>query len=161
MRRRNRIPPASAGRYSTIRAQWCRVGGPIRPGWRNEFHAGFQQAFGKYVVVDGEYIWKYTHGAYDFGVVAASPLAFPIEWHNSKIPGYTLRVSVPNYHGFSALVVMSSVAARFFPPQSSGHSVPAGAGGIPYRPRREIQPNDTLPVSAVEERSLGRLQLAV
>jgi len=101
------------------------ISGQIRPGWRNEFHAGLQQAFGKYVVVDGEYIWKYTHGAYDFGVVAASPIAFPIEWHNSKIPGYTLRVSVPNYHGFTALVVMSSVAARFFPPQ---------VGGVPFLP---------------------------
>jgi hypothetical protein len=101
------------------------VSGQIRPGYRNEFHAGIQQAFGKYVVVDGEYIWKYTHGSYDFGVVAASPIAFPIEWHNSKIPGYTLRVSVPNYHGFTALVVMSSVAARFFPPQ---------VGGVPFLP---------------------------
>ncbi len=105
------------------------VGGAIRPGWRNEFHAGIQQAFGRYVVVDGEYIWKYTHGAYDFGVVAASPIAFPIEWHNSKIPGYTLRVSVPNYHGFSALVVMSSVAARFFPPQ---------VGGVPFLPAPNV-----------------------
>jgi hypothetical protein len=105
------------------------VSGPIRPGWRNEFHAGIQQAFGKYVVVDGEYIWKYTHGSYDFGVVAASPIAFPIEWHNSKIPGYTLRVSVPNYHGLSALVVMSSVAARFFPPQ---------VGGVPFLPAPNV-----------------------
>jgi Carboxypeptidase regulatory-like domain/TonB-dependent Receptor Plug Domain len=99
--------------------------GAIRPGWRNEFHAGLQQAFGKYVVVDGEYIWKYTHNGYDFGVVAATPIAFPIAWHNSKIPGFTLRVSVPNYHGFSALVVMSGVAARFFPPQ---------VGGVPFLP---------------------------
>jgi hypothetical protein len=105
------------------------VGGAIQPGWRNEFHAGIQQAFGKYVVVDGEYIWKYTHGSYDFGVVAASPIAFPIEWHNSKIPGYTLRVSVPNYRGFSALFVMSSVAARFFPPQ---------VGGIPFLPAPNV-----------------------
>jgi hypothetical protein len=105
------------------------VGGAIKPGWRNEFHAGLQQAFGKYVVVDGEYIWKYTHGAYDFGVVAASPIAFPIEWHNSKIPGYTLRVSVPNYHGFTALVVMSSVAARFFPPQ---------VAAIPFLPAANV-----------------------
>jgi hypothetical protein len=96
------------------------TGGPITPGWRNEFHAGFQQAFGKYVVVDAEYIWKYTHGGYDFGVLAATPIAFPIEWHNSKIPGYALRVSVPNFHGITALVVMSSVAARFFPPQTAG-----------------------------------------
>lgn len=101
------------------------VSGPIRPGWRNEFHAGLQQAIGKYLVIDGEYIWKYTHGSYDFGVVAASPIAFPIEWHNSKIPGYTLRVSVPNYRGFTAYVVMSSVAARFFPPQ---------VGGVPFLP---------------------------
>jgi hypothetical protein len=100
-------------------------GGAIQPGLRNEFHAGLQQAMGKYLVVDAEYIWKYTHGAYDFGVVAASPIAFPIEWHNSKIPGYTLRVSVPTFHGFTALVVMSSVAARFFPPQ---------VGGVPFLP---------------------------
>ncbi|HEX4486283.1 MAG TPA: TonB-dependent receptor, partial [Terriglobales bacterium] len=36
---------------------------PFSPGWRNEFHAGIQQAFGKYVVFSGEYIWKYTHNA--------------------------------------------------------------------------------------------------
>jgi len=101
--------------------------GSITPGWRNEFHAGFQQAFGKYLVVDAEYLWKYTHGSYDFGVVASTPIAFPIEWHNSKIPGYTLRVSVPNLHGFTALVVMSSVAARFFNPQVAGIPfLPAG-----------------------------------
>jgi hypothetical protein len=105
------------------------VSGAIKPGQRNEFHAGFQQAFGKYLVVDGEYIWKYTHGAYDFGVVAASPIAFPIEWHNSKIPGYAVRVSVPNYHGFSALVVMSGVAARFFNPQ---------VGGVPFLPAGNV-----------------------
>jgi hypothetical protein len=99
--------------------------GFIRPGWRNEFHAGFQQAFGKYVVVDAEYIWKYTHNAFDFGVVAASPLAFPIAWHNSKIPGYLLRVTVPNFHGFTGLVVLSGVAARYFPPQ---------VGGVPFLP---------------------------
>lgn len=94
--------------------------GPILPGYRNDFHAGFQQAFGKYLVVDGDYLWKYTHGGYDFGVVAATPIAFPIEWHNSKITGYSVRVSVPNYHRFTAYVVMSSVAARFFPPQVAG-----------------------------------------
>ena len=99
--------------------------GQIKPGWRNEFHAGIEQAFGKYLVVSGEYLWKYTHGGYDFGVVASTPIAFPIEWHNSKIPGYAIRVSVPDYHGFSALVVMSGVAARFFPPQ---------VGGVPFLP---------------------------
>ena len=38
----------------------CTVSGitPFSPGWRNEFHAGLQQAFGRYVVFSGEYIWK-------------------------------------------------------------------------------------------------------
>ena len=94
--------------------------GPIRPGYRNEFHAGLQQAFGKYLVLSGDYIWKYTHNGYDFGDVGATPIYFPIEWTKSKIPGYAIRVSVPNYHGFSALVNMSSVAARFFLPQVAG-----------------------------------------
>jgi hypothetical protein len=104
--------------------------GPITPGYRNEFHAGLQQALGKYLVVDGEYIWKYTHNGYDFGVVGATPITFPIEWHNSKIPGFTLRVSVPNYHGFSAFVAMSSVAARFFLPQVAGLPIIPPATGV-------------------------------
>jgi Carboxypeptidase regulatory-like domain/TonB-dependent Receptor Plug Domain len=103
---------------------------PLSPGTRNEFHLGLQQAFKQYLVVSGEYIWKYTDGAYDFSVLGNTPITFPIEWTKSKIPGYAIHVSVPNHHGFTAFVVMSSVAARFFEPQISGIGVtPPGAGG--------------------------------
>jgi len=104
--------------------------GPITPGYRNEFHAGLQQAIGRHVVVSGDYIWKYTHNGYDFGIVGATPLTFPIEWHNSKIPGYAIRVSVPNYRGLSAQVVMSSVAARFFLPQVAGLPIIPPSTGV-------------------------------
>ena len=93
---------------------------PLSPSTRNEYHAGLQQAFGKWVVVDGEYIWKYTTRAYDFSVFGNTPVTYPIEWAKSKIPGYAIRVSVPNFHGFTAFTVFSSVAARFFGPQVSG-----------------------------------------
>jgi hypothetical protein len=93
---------------------------PLSPGTRNELHAGLQQAFGKYLVADGEYIWKYTERAFDFSILGDSPITFPIEWTKSKIPGFALRLSVPNVHGFTAYSVMSSVAARFFEPQESG-----------------------------------------
>ncbi|MGD0049339.1 MAG: carboxypeptidase regulatory-like domain-containing protein [Bryobacteraceae bacterium] len=59
--------------------------GPIHAGWRNEFHAGLQQAFGRFLVIDAEYIWKYTHNAFDFGIVGSTPIYFPIEWSSSKI----------------------------------------------------------------------------
>jgi hypothetical protein len=91
----------------------------LGPGWRNEFHVGVQQAFGRYFTIDAEYIWKYTHRAFDFSVLGNTPIAFPIEWLSSKIPGFTLRTNVPNLHGFSAYSVMSSVAARFFTPRFS------------------------------------------
>ena len=104
--------------------------GAIDSGYRNEFHAGLQQAIGKFLVIDGEYVWKYTHNGYDFGVVGATPIAFPIEWHNSKIPGWALRASVPVTHGFSALVVMSSVAARFFLPQVAGLPIIPPSTGV-------------------------------
>ena len=113
------------------------VATPFAPGWRNEFHAGLQQAFGKYVVFSGEYIWKYTHNAYDFSVLGSTPITFPIEWHNSKIPGFAGRVSVPDFHGVSALMVFSSVAARFFTPQIGGAgAVPAGTVGEAFTPFR-------------------------
>jgi Carboxypeptidase regulatory-like domain/TonB-dependent Receptor Plug Domain len=98
---------------------------PLSPGFRNEFHAGLQQAFGKHVVFDGEYIWKYTHNGYDFSVLGNTPITFPIEWHNSKIPGFTGRLNLTNLHGITGYVVMSSVAARFFTPQIGG------AGAVP------------------------------
>ena len=106
----------------------------LSPGFRNEFHAGIEQAFGKYVVFSGEWISKYTHNGYDFSVLGNTPITFPIEWHNSKIPGYAGRVSVPNIHGFSALMVFSSVAARFFQPQIGGAGATvATAAGLPFR----------------------------
>ena len=93
---------------------------PIPPGQRNEFHAGFQQAFGKYVVVDADYIWKYTHNAYDFSDLLNTPIFFPIAWHNSKIAGPVARINVPNFHGLTAFTVIGSVSARFFDPQVGG-----------------------------------------
>jgi hypothetical protein len=107
--------------------------GPIEPGMRNEFHAGFQQAFGKFIVVDADYIWKYTHNAYDFSVLLNTPIFFPVAWHNSKIQGFNLRVSMPAYRGLTAFVVMGNASARFFPPQVGGLGADLLATGPPFR----------------------------
>jgi hypothetical protein len=109
----------------------CTVTAPLKPGHRNEFHVGLQQAFGHYLVVNAEYIWKYTHRAFDFSVLGNTPITYPIEWTSSKIPGYTISATVPNIHGFTAYVDMSSVAARFSGPQISGiGAVPSGSGEV-------------------------------
>ena len=117
---------------ATLQGYPC-LTGTLNPGTRNEYHAGLQQAFGRYLVISGEYIWKYTNNAYDFSVLGSTPITFPINWNKSKIPGFAIRASVPNFHGFTAFVVMSSVAARFFGPQVAGiGTTPTsfGAGGV-------------------------------
>jgi Carboxypeptidase regulatory-like domain/TonB-dependent Receptor Plug Domain len=113
------------------------------PGFRNEFHASLQQAIGRKVVVSGEYIWKYTHNAFDFAVLGNTPITFPIDWHNSKIPGFALHVEVPPVHNFSAYSVMSSVAARFFPPQVAGAGATVGQTGLPFRIDHDERFNQT------------------
>ncbi|RXH58839.1 TonB-dependent receptor [Granulicella sibirica] len=117
---------------------------PFNPGFRNEIHAGIQQGIGKHFVIGGDYIWKYTHNAYDFSVLGATPITFPIEWHNSKIPGFAARANLTEVKGFSAFVVMSSVAARFFNPQVGGVGATVGrAGGLPFRIDHDERFNET------------------
>ena len=115
----------------------------LEPGFRNEFHAGLQQAFGKNFVVSGDYIWKYTHNAFDFSILGNTPIFFPIDWHSSKIPGFDLRADVPNFHHVSGFVVMSSVAARFFPPQVAGAGATVGQSGFPFRIDHDERFNQT------------------
>jgi hypothetical protein len=117
---------------------------PFNPGFRNEFHTGLQQSLGHHFVLDGEYIWKYTHNGYDFSVLGATPITFPIEWHNSKIPGWTLSGTLTPIEGLSARITMSSVAARFFNPQIGGVGATVGApGGFPFRIDHDERYNET------------------
>jgi hypothetical protein len=119
------------------------ISGTLQPGFRNEFHASLQQGFGKHAVVSGEYIWKYTHNAFDFSILGNTPITFPIDWHNSKIPGYAIRAEVPVVRGFSAYFVTSSVAARFFPPQVAGAGATVGQTGLPFRIDHDEKFNQT------------------
>jgi hypothetical protein len=99
---------------------------------------------GHHFVLNGEYIWKYTHNGYDFSVLGATPITFPIEWHNSKIPGFAISGTLTPVKGFSAFVTMSSVAARFFGPQIGGVGATPGApGGSPFRIDHDERFNET------------------
>ncbi len=105
---------------------------PFRPGFRNEIHAGLSQSIGSHFVLSGDYITKYTHNAYDFSVLGATPITFPIEWKNSKIPGFSLSGTLTQVKGLTARVTMSSVAARFFNPQIGGVGATVAQAGTNY-----------------------------
>ena len=122
---------------------------PLTPGFRNEFHAGLQQAFGKHFVLSGEYIWKYTHNAYDFNIFGATPIFLPIEWAQFQDPGLcrSRKLSgVPWLNGVHRLVPR---CRALLPAHRQRNCAASAAGRIPHRPRRDFQPNDAHAISAV------------
>ena len=134
----------------------------LSPGFRNEFHAGLGQAFGKHFVIDAEYIWKYTHNAYDFSVLGNTPITFPIEWHNSKIPGFapaSRRDELPRIHGVRGHVERRSPFLHAA--DRRGRRRSRRGFGFPHRPRRALQPDDPPAIPALAERAMAWVQLAV
>ena len=120
------------------------IAAPFNPGFRNEFHAGFEQSLAKHFVVSAEWISKYTHNGYDFSVLGATPITFPIEWRNSKIPGYAASATLTEVRGLTARITLSSVAARFFNPQVGGLGATSGNGtNFPFRIDHDERFNQT------------------
>jgi hypothetical protein len=93
---------------------------PLQPGVRNQYNVGLQQKFGRWLVFDSDYFWKYTQNGYDFDVLFNTPITFPIAWHNSKLDGLTGRLSTVNIHGFQAYMTFGHTRARYFPPEDGG-----------------------------------------
>ncbi len=93
---------------------------PIQPGFRNQFNTGFQQGIGRWLLIDGDYFWKFTHNAFDFGTLLNTTITFPISWHNSKLDGVTGRVSSTTIHGFQASWTAGHTRARYFFPEEGG-----------------------------------------
>lgn len=105
---------------------------PIAPGNRNQFNTGLEQAVGKWLVIDADYFWKYTHNAYDFSTLLNTTITFPIAWHDSKLDGVTGRISTINLHGFQGYFTFGHNRARYYPPEIGG-LIPNGAplaGGV-------------------------------
>ncbi len=96
------------------------VSEPLHPGTRNQYNAGMEQSFGRYVVATADYFWKYTNNAYDFGTVLDTPIAFPIAWRKSKVDGLAVRIGTPNLRGFQWFTTMGHSRARYFPPETGG-----------------------------------------
>ena len=93
---------------------------PIPVGKRNQYNTGFQQAIGRYILVDADYFLKLTDNAYDFSALQNTTITFPIAWKKSKIDGVTGKVSTTNIHGFQTYWTFGHTRARYFPDQTGG-----------------------------------------
>ena len=93
---------------------------PVQAGRRNQYNMGFQQSIGRYLLLDADYFLKFTDNAYDFSTLLNTTITFPIAWHNSKVDGFTGRVSTTTIHGFQAFWTFGHNRARYFPPEVGG-----------------------------------------
>src|SRR5215472_323011 len=93
---------------------------PLIPGIRNQFDTGLQQALGRRLVVDADYVWKFTRRAYDSDALLNTPLVFPTQWRKAKTDGVNVRITFPSYRGLSAFSALGHVRARFFGPEIGG-----------------------------------------
>ena len=93
---------------------------PIKPGFRNQFDVGLDQAIGSHLAFKGDYFWKFTTNDFDFDVLFNTPLTFPIEWNKSRIDGLSMRLNLVNLDGFSGFVAAGHVRSRFFGPENGG-----------------------------------------
>ena len=91
-----------------------------KPGTRNQYNTGLQQAIGKFLLVDANYFWKFTDTAYDFDVLFNTPITFPISWRKCKLDGVGARLSTTNLKGFQAYMTLGHTRARFFGPETGG-----------------------------------------
>lgn len=108
----------------------------LKPGKRNQFSTGFEQAIGSKIAIQGDYFWKYTDRDYDFDVLFNTPLSFPIQWSKSKIDGYAIRANLTPTHGFSAYAVLGHSRSRFFGPEVGGilfNNPNTPLSGAPFR----------------------------
>jgi len=107
----------------------------LQPGARNQYNAGLEQAFGRWLVASADYFWKYTNNAYDFGVLFNTPIAFPIAWNKSKVDGVAVRIGTPTLRGFQWTTTMGHTRARYFPAETGGlvFNGDVGEGGSVFR----------------------------
>src|SRR5438067_2747043 len=93
---------------------------PLRPGTRTQFNVGFQQAIGRYIVLDADYFHKNTNNAYDFNALLNTSVTFQISCQKSKLDGASFKFNLTNYKGLTAFTVAGHTRARFFPPETGG-----------------------------------------
>ena len=138
---------------------------PLKPSWRNEFHVGFQQAFGKYLVVDAEYLWKYTPLRLRLQHLRKHPDFLPrgmAQLQNSWLRHSRHRSGISRFHRVGCNVQRSCTFLSAASERNWRYTCRSGRNRrVSYRPRREVQPDHASAIPAAEESPLDWFQLAV
>ena len=115
----NLIVASSSGPGSVSASLGAADSAILNTGHRNQFNVGFETALSRFSL-SGEYLWKFTYGAYDFNVLLNSPLTFPTQFRKSKIDGALVRLTLNPAHGINGFFTISHERSRLFGPELGG-----------------------------------------
>jgi len=104
---------------------YVRRSGTLQPGFRNEFHAGLQQAFGKRVMVSASIYGKYTHNAFDSACWATRLLPSPSTGKLEDSGFMLCRADIRSSINFQCLFRCVSCVGAFYPPQVPEPELPS------------------------------------
>lgn len=124
------ILASSSGPGSTAEVLGALGSSVLKTGRRNQFNIGFETLLSKKLSFSGEYLWKFTYGAYDFDVLFNTPLTFPTQFRKSKIDGALFRATLASTHGFAGYLTVSHVRSRLFGPETGGVSFSAPLSNV-------------------------------
>jgi len=125
----NLIVASSSGPGSISESLGANDSAVLNTGHRNQFNAGFETGLNRFSF-SGEYLWKFTYGAYDFDVLLNSPLTFPTQFRKSKIDGGLVRLTLNPTRGVNGFFTVSHVRSRLFGPELGGISFSAPYSGV-------------------------------
>ena len=125
----NLIVASSSGPGSVSASLGAAESAVLNTGNRNQFNVGFETLLSRFSL-SGEYLWKFTYGAYDFDVLLNSPLTFPTQFRKSKIDGALVRLTLTPMHGIDGFFTISHVRSRLFGPELGGISFSAPYGNV-------------------------------
>lgn len=120
----NLIVASSSGPGSVSASLGAADSAVLNTGHRNQFNVGVETGLRRFSL-SGEYLWKFTYGAYDFDVLLNSPLTFPTQFRKSKIDGGLVRLTLNPTHGINGFFTVSHVRSRLFGPELGGMSFSA------------------------------------
>jgi hypothetical protein len=115
----NLIVASSSGPGSVSASLGAVDSAVLNTGHRNQFNVGFETGLRR-LSLSGEYLWKFTYGAYDFDILLNRPLTFPTQFSKSKIDGGLVRLTLNPTHGINGFVTISHVRSRLFGPELGG-----------------------------------------
>ncbi|MEP6717165.1 MAG: TonB-dependent receptor [Terriglobia bacterium] len=121
---------------------------PLKPSRGNYYEAGFTQALGKHVRLDGDYYLRDIKNFLDDDLLENTGVSFPITFNRGRVRGIETKLQVPRWGAFSGFISYSNSRGIAEFPIAGGLFPDDGAAAL-------LTANDRFPITQ-DQRNTAR-----